>query len=251
MSTLAQAFLLHVKALFSILFYISVTGIFISRFYIFYEVYTAESVKKREDAWLRVQCKNPEFYSNLRQHTDLCTQVEQHARSWIFLTALNAMAMRNQWCGSQKSCAEYFHQLVVQGFAWPMVACFALALIALPHIIAARAKQAMAQMLFHRNAGHNISYPSCSYPCSYPCSSNSHPINQLILEDLQQIQDLQPLSSFQHTAPALPCPSSYYYQASHGKQYDICEEEAMPLSSAYLSASKKKGGIQKKREYWQ
>lgn len=121
MSTLAQAFLLHTKALVTVLFYMALLGICVSRIYIFYEVYAAETVKKKEDAWLRVQCKDPQFYSNLRQHTDLCSQVEKHAQSSIFLTALNAMVMQNQWCGSKKSCADYLHNLLVQGFAWPLV----------------------------------------------------------------------------------------------------------------------------------
>lgn len=153
MGTLVQAFLLHAKAFFTVLFYVAAVATCISRFYIFYEIYIHETVKIKEDAWLRLKCKEPEFYSNIRQHTDLCSQVEQHGRSWIFLTALNAMVSRNQWCGAKKSCAEYMHSLLVQGFAWPMVACFALFLIALPHIIAARAKQALAERYMnHVNA---------------------------------------------------------------------------------------------------
>lgn len=70
-------------------------------------------------------------------------QVEQHAQSWIFLTALNAMFSKNQWCGSKKSCADFVHDLLVHGFAWPLVGCFGLLLIALPYIIAARAKHAL------------------------------------------------------------------------------------------------------------
>jgi hypothetical protein len=160
MSTIAQSFLLHTKAVCTVLLYMLLLGLAISRFYIFYDVYIQENTKKNEDAWLRIQCKNPEFYSNIRQHTDLCSEVEQHAQSWIFLTALNAMFAKNQWCGTKKTCAEYVHSLLVQGVAWPLVGCFGLLMLALPYIIAAKAKNSIiAQYHRHQMFQQQVSSP--------------------------------------------------------------------------------------------
>ena len=42
-----------------------------------------------------LDAQEAEFYSNIRQHTDICEEVEKNARADVFLTALNAMAVRN------------------------------------------------------------------------------------------------------------------------------------------------------------
>jgi hypothetical protein len=31
--------------------------------------------KRNDERWLLLQCADPDFYSNLRQHSDLCTEV--------------------------------------------------------------------------------------------------------------------------------------------------------------------------------
>ncbi len=166
MSTLVQAFLLHAKALLTVLFMFGVLSLSISRFCIFYEVFVMENVKMQEDVWLLKQCKDPVFYSNLRHHTDLCQEVEKHAQSWIWLTAMNAMLTRNQWCGTQKSCTEHIHNLIIQGFAWPLVACFGMFLVALPYIIAARAKHTLAHQHWRTSA--MLSSQQKEYPIFLP-----------------------------------------------------------------------------------
>lgn len=50
-------------------------GVCVSRVYVFYESYWEFRLKQIDETWLGQQCKDPEFYSNMRQHTDLCTQV--------------------------------------------------------------------------------------------------------------------------------------------------------------------------------
>lgn len=49
--------------------------------------------------------REPEFYSNLRQHTDLCTEVAKNARASLLLTALNSVASQTHACGTV-SCLD-------------------------------------------------------------------------------------------------------------------------------------------------
>jgi hypothetical protein len=119
MTTPVQAFLVYTKAVLTVLAFLAVFAMVISRSYIFYEAYVAESVKRVEEAWLRQKCKDPDFYSNMRQHTNLCLQVEKNAQSSIALTALNTMVATTHLCGS-KQCADYAQDLVLRGLAWPM-----------------------------------------------------------------------------------------------------------------------------------
>jgi hypothetical protein len=41
----------------------------VGRIFIFYEAYTSFLSVLKDEAWLRIQCASPEFYSNMRQHT--------------------------------------------------------------------------------------------------------------------------------------------------------------------------------------
>lgn len=52
------------------------------------------------------RAQEPEFYSNLRQHTDLCTEVAKNARASLLLTALNTVASQTHACGTA-SCMDF------------------------------------------------------------------------------------------------------------------------------------------------
>ena len=60
---------------------------------------------QQDEAWLRLQCDDPDFYSNMRQHTDLCMQVRKNAEQIPFLQALSAVANTAHLCG-RYSCAD-------------------------------------------------------------------------------------------------------------------------------------------------
>lgn len=80
------------------------TSIFLfTRIYLFYEAYQTESKKKEDERWLRIRCQEPEFYSNMKQHSDLCNQVEINARRSTFLTALHIVLDNTYLCGYE-SC---------------------------------------------------------------------------------------------------------------------------------------------------
>ena len=61
----------------------------VTRIYALHEAYVAEVGKRNDERWLLKQCSDPEFYANLRQHSDLCTEVANNARASLFLRALN------------------------------------------------------------------------------------------------------------------------------------------------------------------
>lgn len=45
------------------------------RVYVFFEAYSQFTLQRVEEEWLRQSCQDPDFYSNMRQHTDLCALV--------------------------------------------------------------------------------------------------------------------------------------------------------------------------------
>ncbi len=47
----------------------------VTRVYALHEAYVFEVGKRNDERWLLRQCQDAEFYSNLKQHSDLCTEV--------------------------------------------------------------------------------------------------------------------------------------------------------------------------------
>ena len=54
----------------------------------FHETYFKYSEKIESERWLLAQCKDPEFFANLRQHSELCFLVESNHRVGAFMLAL-------------------------------------------------------------------------------------------------------------------------------------------------------------------
>lgn len=71
----------------------------------FHFAYIAESQKLSDERYLLEKCKDPEFYSNIRQHTGICTEVAENAKASVVLKALNVMAQSAHLCGGS-SCAD-------------------------------------------------------------------------------------------------------------------------------------------------
>jgi hypothetical protein len=68
----------------------------ISRIFLLHEAYISESNKQADERWLLEKCKEPEFYSNIRQHTDLCTEVANNARASLLAQGCSADACMRQ-----------------------------------------------------------------------------------------------------------------------------------------------------------
>jgi hypothetical protein len=104
----------------------------VSRLFVFYEAYSAFLRVLKDEEWLRVQCALPEFYSNLRQHTDLCNNVRLNAERSPLLIALNEVANTAHLCG-RYTCAEALAAL--SGAGWPALLGLAAVLLLAPSLV--------------------------------------------------------------------------------------------------------------------
>ena len=106
----------------------------VTRLYYLQEEYIAEVGKRRDETWLLRQCNDPEFYANLRQHSDICTEVENNARASLLLRALSKVMERSMHICGNVSCTEAIYTL---GFrmGWHAVIIGIVLLIAAPNIL--------------------------------------------------------------------------------------------------------------------
>jgi len=101
----------------------------VSRLFIFYEAYTDYLRTLKDEEWLLLQCASPEFYTNMRTHTDLCNNVRRNAERSPLLIALNAVAQTAHLCG-RYSCVESMAFLSTSA-GWPvLLAALAVVLLA-------------------------------------------------------------------------------------------------------------------------
>lgn len=106
----------------------------ITRIYIFHESYVAENGKRADEKWLLEKCTEPEFYSNMRQHTDLCTEVSNNARTNLLLRALyTTMNSSTHLCGTI-SCTSMVYSMCAK-FGWHITFAVALLLIVAPNAV--------------------------------------------------------------------------------------------------------------------
>lgn len=104
----------------------------VGRIFIFYEAYTSFISVLKDEEWLRVQCASPEFYSNMRQHTELCNTVMLNSARSPILIALNEVAGTAHLCG-RYSCTEAVVSLSKAG--WPVIASVVIMLLIAPTIL--------------------------------------------------------------------------------------------------------------------
>lgn len=134
MSTPYHAMVAYLRALVVVSVWVTLIGVGVSRCYILYESYSQFTLQRSEEAWLRERCREPDFYTNMRQHTDLCAQVERRARQWALLHSLNVMFTTARLCGP-RMCVEYANDLVVRGIAWPIALVLGIFVMTMPSII--------------------------------------------------------------------------------------------------------------------
>ena len=91
--------------------------------------YEIRRTRIEKEAWLRAQCARPEFYTNMRYHTNLCEEVEATARIGAAWHALTEVA------GSLPipDLLQAAHRL-----GWPLACALALAFLLFPSAIIAQ-----------------------------------------------------------------------------------------------------------------
>ena len=70
-----MAFSCLVRNALAVFFSLWLCTFLITRAYALHEAYVAEVGKRSDERWLLDQCLDPEFYANLKQHSNLCTEV--------------------------------------------------------------------------------------------------------------------------------------------------------------------------------
>jgi hypothetical protein len=64
-----------------------------------YGAYKRASMRLEDETWLRENCKDPVFFSKMRSHTSICSEVEANARVGAFWAALHEVTdvLRVTW----------------------------------------------------------------------------------------------------------------------------------------------------------
>ena len=75
------------------------TAVLAIRVHLFHSFYIHHLQSVEDEKWLRVQCDDPVFFSNLKQHVSLCAQVQENAQRNPFLVALNETMQNSSMCG--------------------------------------------------------------------------------------------------------------------------------------------------------
>lgn len=133
MSTPYMAFVGWAKGVITAFWVIWITTMVVSRLYIFHEAYILETQKLLDERYLLEKCQDSEFYSNIRQHTSICTEVAANARSNVILKSLNVMAQNTYVCGG-RPCGEVIRTVVAR-MSWQALGVLCIAMILFPNLI--------------------------------------------------------------------------------------------------------------------
>lgn len=107
--------------------------ILISRLNIFHETYVSESQKILDEKYLLSKCEDPEFFSNIRHHTNICTEVSANSKANVFLKALSVASDTTHLCGSA-SCAETLRAAVAK-LTWQALVALGVFAMIFPNFI--------------------------------------------------------------------------------------------------------------------
>lgn len=105
----------------------------VSRAWTFNNALQSELTKRKNEKWLVDKCGDPEFYFNMKEHTDLCATVVSNANSSIMLNALYAVAVTTHLCGST-SCTDMLQQFV-QRLGWQIIGLITLIILFSPNLM--------------------------------------------------------------------------------------------------------------------
>lgn len=75
MSTLYMAVTPLLRNSLAICWLLWITAFCVTRIFALHEAYVSEVGRREDERWLLDKCADPEFYANLRQHSNLCTEV--------------------------------------------------------------------------------------------------------------------------------------------------------------------------------
>jgi hypothetical protein len=124
-------------------------GLCVTNLHKFHVALTVRHQAEQDNHWLAQQCKSPEFYSNMRQPSNLCDDVALAQADALWLHALRDVFDSGSPCGSV-SC----EQRVVGGLAWIFDrGVFLLCVLGLAAFVASTSMLAMHRLLTQRQLG--------------------------------------------------------------------------------------------------
>jgi hypothetical protein len=121
----------------------------VTRLYALHEEYVAELGIRDDERWLVERCKEPEFYANLRQHSDLCTRVVNNAHASIALRVLSRVMERSTHLCGDSSCTDAVTGLAAR-FGWHAVAVLAAAMVLAPNLLLLMLRAAVQRRIVRR-----------------------------------------------------------------------------------------------------
>lgn len=89
----------------------------VSRIYIFHSAYIHQLQTIEDERWLLRQCSDATFFSNLKQHVDLCTAVQENAKKNVILVSLNNAMTASSFCGTM-SCWDIIVYIQTGGLSF-------------------------------------------------------------------------------------------------------------------------------------
>ena len=75
-------------------------GLLVTNIHKFHMALTVRRKAMEDNKWLLTQCKSAEFYSNMRQHSSLCDEVELEEADTLWLHAMRDVFDSVHLCGS-------------------------------------------------------------------------------------------------------------------------------------------------------
>lgn len=98
--------LLNIASIVLLTLCILVPGTFVlSRMHMLYTVYNIKLQERENSMWLLQQCKQDEFYHNMKHHSSLCDELQMHSRDSVLFDAVEHVIQNSYLCGYE-SCTS-------------------------------------------------------------------------------------------------------------------------------------------------
>ena len=110
-----------------------VSALAISRIYMFHDEYHRIVEHIHNDNRLREMCGEAEFLSIMKQHNDICSEVQHDAQVNPWLRALDKALNSPTLCGAEP-CADIIGRWCVKG-GWTGVGCCVLVFLFMPQVL--------------------------------------------------------------------------------------------------------------------
>lgn len=157
-------------------FAVGVIGFVATRTHMFHGALMRRQQNILNNQWLVQQCKSPDFYSNMKQHSTLCDDVVLEQTDAVWLHALRDVIDQTYLCGDMP-CISRIEQFVVWVFARGVFLLASLAASALLVFLLA--------VYIHRQLYAVSRLPYLRYPQNDQIISCQYPV----LQDLEQEYD--------------------------------------------------------------